>query len=174
MCIANKIDVDLKVTQKEFGFPKKHNLQVCVRRRGTRASRRMPFARMRFACLSHAASQLLHAAVLLSGALAYERQATQRSLAASSRRVCAVWQFFFCSASDGTNVVAAFQAAIGHAVEYSQKPAEDFVDQVLLLYPTLQSRDTCFAPSRNPPRVTPHYGGRHVIIPLPVENVSSR
>jgi len=66
--IANKIDVDLKVTQKEFGFPKKHNLE-----------------------------------------------------------------FFFCSASDGTNVVAAFEAAIGRAVEYSQKPAEDLVDQVMQL-----------------------------------------
>ena len=42
-------------------------------------------------------------------------------------------QFFFCSASDGTNVVAAFEAAIGHAIEYSQKPAEDFVDQVMQL-----------------------------------------
>uniref|UniRef100_A0A7S0I159 Uncharacterized protein n=1 Tax=Phaeocystis antarctica TaxID=33657 RepID=A0A7S0I159_9EUKA len=68
VCIGNKIDVDPKVTQKEFGFPKKHNLE-----------------------------------------------------------------FFYCSASDGTNVVAAFEAAISKAIEYSKKPPEDFVDQVMQL-----------------------------------------
>merc|ERR1712087_33528 len=66
ICVANKIDVDTKVTQKEFAFPKKHNMQL-----------------------------------------------------------------FFCSASDGTNVVAAFVQAIESAVEYSKKPSDDFVDQVM-------------------------------------------
>ena len=130
-----------------------------------------PVACLSHACVSHAASQLLHAAVLLSGALAYERQATQRSLAASSRRLCAVWQFFFCSASDGTNVVAAFEAAIGHAVEYSQKPAEDFVDQVLtvphppvtrhVLCPLPQSA-TCYSPLWWSPRDHTPPCGEHV------------
>ena len=27
ICIANKIDVDMKVASKEFGFPKKHNMK---------------------------------------------------------------------------------------------------------------------------------------------------
>jgi len=66
ICIANKVDVDTKVTTKEFGFPKKHDLT-----------------------------------------------------------------FFFCSASDGTNVVQAFDHAIHRAIEYSKKPSEDFVDQVM-------------------------------------------
>ena len=45
VCIANKIDVDMKVTQKEFGFPKKHNLQVraVVERATLRMPPRMPF-----------------------------------------------------------------------------------------------------------------------------------
>ena len=68
ICIANKIDVDLKVTGKDFAFPKKHNMK-------------------------------LH----------------------------------YCSASDGTNVVAAFEEAIDLALEYSKKPADDFVDQVMAL-----------------------------------------
>ena len=41
-------------------------------------------------------------------------------------------QFFYCSASDGTNVVAAFEAAIAKAIDYSKKPPEDFVDQASL------------------------------------------
>jgi Rab-like protein 2 len=32
ICIANKVDVDVKVMSKEFGFPKKHNMQLCKRR----------------------------------------------------------------------------------------------------------------------------------------------
>mmetsp|Transcript_20783 Transcript_20783/g.61452 ORF Transcript_20783/g.61452 Transcript_20783/m.61452 type:complete len:210 (-) Transcript_20783:234-863(-) len=66
ICVANKIDVDAKVTQKEFAFPKKHNMTL-----------------------------------------------------------------FYCSASDGTNVVLAFNKAIELAVEYSASPPEDFVDQVM-------------------------------------------
>ena len=66
ICIANKIDVDMKVLQKEFAFPKKHNLEL-----------------------------------------------------------------FFCSASDGTNVVSAFDCAIEKAVAYFKSPAKDFVDQVM-------------------------------------------
>jgi len=66
ICIANKVDVDQKVTQKEFQFPKKHNMQL-----------------------------------------------------------------FYCSASDGSNVVAAFTEAIQAAVAYSKNPPEDFVDQVM-------------------------------------------
>lgn len=38
--------------------------------------------------------------------------------------------FIFCSASDGTNVVSAFETAIEKAYKYSQQPSEDFVDQV--------------------------------------------
>jgi len=68
VCIANKIDVDSKVTQKEFAFPKKHNME-----------------------------------------------------------------FLYCSASDGTNVVTAFNTAIQRAYDYSQQPSEDFVDQVMSL-----------------------------------------
>eukprot|EP00316_Scyphosphaera_apsteinii_P013285 CAMPEP_0119318470 /NCGR_PEP_ID=MMETSP1333-20130426/46520_1 /TAXON_ID=418940 /ORGANISM="Scyphosphaera apsteinii, Strain RCC1455" /LENGTH=216 /DNA_ID=CAMNT_0007324651 /DNA_START=35 /DNA_END=685 /DNA_ORIENTATION=+ len=74
ICVANKIDVDTKVTQKEFAFPKKHNMQL-----------------------------------------------------------------FFCSASDGTNVVAAFIQAIESAVEYSKKPSDDFVDQVMGLLDSTSS-----------------------------------
>jgi len=74
ICVANKIDVDMKVTAKEFAFPKKHNMQL-----------------------------------------------------------------FYCSASDGTNVVAAFNAAIGLAVEYSKAPSDDFVDQVMGLISGTQS-----------------------------------
>ena len=37
---------------------------------------------------------------------------------------------FFCSASDGTNVVSAFTSAIENAVKYSKAPSDDFVDQV--------------------------------------------
>lgn len=66
ICIANKIDVDLKVTCKEFAFPKKHNMT-------------------------------LH----------------------------------YCSASDGTNVVAAFEEAIQLAHAYALRPTDDFVDQVM-------------------------------------------
>ena len=47
VCIANKIDVDMKVTQKEFGFPKKHNLQV--RTHALRLASR-PARRARLAC----------------------------------------------------------------------------------------------------------------------------
>jgi len=68
VCIANKVDVDPNVTQKEFAFPRKHNLD-----------------------------------------------------------------FFYCSAADGTNVVAAFETAIAKAVVYSKQPPEDFVDQVMKL-----------------------------------------
>ena len=60
-------------------------------------------------------------------------------------------QFFFCSASDGTNVVAAFEAAIGHAVEYSQKPAEDFVDQVMSLLDDTASMRLGGAPAAEEP-----------------------
>uniref|UniRef100_A0A7S4B438 Uncharacterized protein n=1 Tax=Chrysotila carterae TaxID=13221 RepID=A0A7S4B438_CHRCT len=74
ICVANKIDVDLKVTQKEFAFPKKHNMEL-----------------------------------------------------------------FYCSASDGTNVVSAFNAAIEKAVEYSKSPSDDFVDQVMGLIDSTQS-----------------------------------
>jgi len=68
VCIANKVDVDPNVTQKEFAFPRKHNLD-----------------------------------------------------------------FFYCSAADGTNVVAAFETAIAKAVMFSKQPPEDFVDQVMKL-----------------------------------------
>jgi len=74
VCIANKIDVDSKVTAKEFAFPKKHNME-----------------------------------------------------------------FFYCSASDGTNVVEAFNSAIRRAHEYSLKPSDDFVDQVMGLINDTQS-----------------------------------
>ncbi|KAL1529600.1 hypothetical protein AB1Y20_000547 [Prymnesium parvum] len=74
VCIANKIDVDAKVTQKEFAFPKKHNME-----------------------------------------------------------------FFYCSASDGTNVVSAFETAIEMAYKYSQQPSDDFVDQVMGLINDTQS-----------------------------------
>jgi len=42
--------------------------------------------------------------------------------------------FYFCSAADGTNVVAAFEDAIAQATEYAANPPEDdFVDQVMNL-----------------------------------------
>lgn len=74
ICVANKIDVDEKVTQKEFAFPKKHNMEL-----------------------------------------------------------------FYCSASDGTNVVTAFSKAIELAVRYSKAPSDDFVDQVMGLINTTES-----------------------------------
>lgn len=64
--VANKIDVDYKVTRKAFAFPEKRGLP-----------------------------------------------------------------FFFCSAADGTNVVRVFEAAIKAAVEYKEKPADDFADEVV-------------------------------------------
>lgn len=67
ICIANKVDVDVKVMGKEFAFPKKHDMEL-----------------------------------------------------------------YFCSAANGTNVVAAFEDAIARAHEYQSNPAEDdFVDQVM-------------------------------------------
>ena len=69
ICIANKVDVDLKVMGKEFAFPKKHDLPL-----------------------------------------------------------------YFCSAADGTNVVAAFEEAIRSAHAYSTSDHDDdLVDQVLAL-----------------------------------------
>mmetsp|Transcript_21066 Transcript_21066/g.62787 ORF Transcript_21066/g.62787 Transcript_21066/m.62787 type:complete len:240 (-) Transcript_21066:221-940(-) len=40
ICVANKIDVDAKVTQKEFAFPKKHNMTLfyCSASDGTNVS----------------------------------------------------------------------------------------------------------------------------------------
>ena len=74
ICVANKIDVDTKVTTKEFAFTKKHELD-----------------------------------------------------------------FFFCSASDGTNVVQAFECAMSKALHYSKQPPEDFVDQVMGLINSTES-----------------------------------
>ena len=41
--------------------------------------------------------------------------------------------FYFCSAADGTNVVAAFEDAISAGHVYANSDQEDFVDQVLAL-----------------------------------------
>jgi len=86
VCIANKVDVDPNVTQKEFAFPRKHNLD-----------------------------------------------------------------FFYCSAADGTNVVAAFETAIAKAVMFSKQPPEDFVDQVMKLLDndTALGNRTCDTSLRN-------------------------
>ena len=37
---------------------------------------------------------------------------------------------YFCSASDGTNVVKVFSEAIEQAVEFQKQPSDDFLDQV--------------------------------------------
>lgn len=68
ICVANKIDVDLAVTSKEFAFPKKHGMDL-----------------------------------------------------------------YYCSASDGTNVVSAFERAIELGVEYASSPPTEYVDEVLSL-----------------------------------------
>ena len=86
VCVANKIDVDMKVTSKEFAFPKKHNME-----------------------------------------------------------------FFYCSASDGTNVVQAFERAIEAAVAYSKAPKEDFVDQVMSLLDDTASMRLGGAPAAEEP-----------------------
>ena len=105
------------MTQKEFGFPKKHNLEV-------------------------------HAATTRSSQILFSPQPQPQSKPQShphphphphppfpspvylqSNPDPLPRQFFYCSASDGTNVVAAFEAAISKAIEYSKKPPEDFVDQ---------------------------------------------
>eukprot|EP00965_Chrysotila_dentata_P164105 5418184-Pleurochrysis_carterae.AAC.3 len=81
-------DLDSQVTQKEFAFPKKHNMEL-----------------------------------------------------------------FYCSASDGTNVVSAFNAAIEKAVEYSKSPSDDFVDQARTLTQIKMSslaRVAIKAPARQP------------------------
>ena len=46
---------------------------------------------------------------------------------------------FYCSAADGTNVVAAFEKAISCAHEYANADTDDFVDQVLALVNDTQS-----------------------------------
>lgn len=81
ICVANKVDVDMKVIGKEFAFPKKHNMQL-----------------------------------------------------------------FYCSAADGTNVVAAFQAAISAAYQYKTSQSDDFVDQVLALVNETDSLEVGGAP----------------------------
>ena len=69
ICIANKIDVDRAVMNKDFAFPKKHGMQL-----------------------------------------------------------------YFCSAADGTNVVAAFEDAIARGVDYRENPPEDdFLGNVMSL-----------------------------------------
>ena len=45
----------------------------------------------------------------------------------------------YCSASDGTNVVAAFEEAIQLAHAYANRPTDDFVDQVMGLINDTQS-----------------------------------
>eukprot|EP00474_Spongospora_subterranea_P011272 CRZ11730.1 hypothetical protein [Spongospora subterranea] len=52
--------------------------------------------------------------------------------------------FYFCSASDGTNVVALFNEAIRLAIESKNKPSGDFVDDVLetMAYFEGKSKDT--------------------------------
>ena len=75
ICIANKVDVDMKVMGKEFAFPKKHDMEL-----------------------------------------------------------------YFCSAANGTNVVAAFEDAIARATQYHANPHEDdFVDQVMNIINDTQS-----------------------------------
>lgn len=67
ICIANKVDVDMKVMGKEFAFPKKHNIPL-----------------------------------------------------------------YFCSAADGTNVVAAFEEILEKAYDYAHSDAgDDFVDTIM-------------------------------------------
>ena len=49
-------------------------------------------------------------------------------------------QLYFCSAADGTNVVAAFEDAIARGVDYSNNPPEDdFLNDVLSLLSETQS-----------------------------------
>jgi hypothetical protein len=55
---------------------------------------------------------------------------TEKSFAFASKRGA---PFFFASASDGTNVVQAFQEAIKLGVNYKQAPPTDFVSDVLSL-----------------------------------------
>ena len=75
ICIANKVDVDRAVMNKDFAFPKKHGMQL-----------------------------------------------------------------YFCSAADGTNVVAAFEDAIARGVDYRDNPPEDdFMNDVLSLLAEPQS-----------------------------------
>lgn len=91
ICIANKIDVDRAVMNKDFAFPKKHGMQL-----------------------------------------------------------------YFCSAADGTNVVAAFEDAIARGVDYANNPPEDdFMSDVLALLsePTSMRRVTVASqPTSAPPR----------------------
>merc|ERR1719440_1261296 len=69
ICIANKVDVDRAVMNKEFAFPKKHGMQL-----------------------------------------------------------------YFCSAADGTNVVAAFEDAIARGSDYATNPPDDdYLNDVLNL-----------------------------------------
>eukprot|EP00954_Amorphochlora_amoebiformis_P002713 213090-Amorphochlora_amoeboformis.AAC.1 len=41
------------------------------------------------------------------------------------------FKLFYCSAADGTNVVKVFKEAIRLAVENSQKPSDDFTEEVM-------------------------------------------
>ncbi len=80
ICIANKIDVDMAVMNKDFAFPRKHGMH-----------------------------------------------------------------FYFCSAADGSNVVAAFEDAIARGIHYRDNPPEDdFMNDVLSLLsePTSMRLDT--------------------------------
>ena len=74
ICIANKVDVDRAVMNKDFAFPKKHGMHL-----------------------------------------------------------------YFCSAADGTNVVAAFEDAIARGVDHKNNPPEDFLNDVLSLLAEPQS-----------------------------------
>lgn len=38
---------------------------------------------------------------------------------------------YFCSASDGTNVVNVFTGALAAALEFKSRPSSDFIDDVL-------------------------------------------
>lgn len=80
VCIANKIDVDMKVTQKEFGFPKKHNLQVRTHahRLASRPTRRARLANRPLWPAAHAGMHV-RAVLLLFGLRRHQRRRGLRS-----------------------------------------------------------------------------------------------
>jgi hypothetical protein len=66
-------------------------------------------------------------------AVARRRRRRHLSLSHATLRHRTAPRADFCSAADGTNVVAAFEDAIHAAHEYANSDHEDFADQVLAL-----------------------------------------
>ena len=152
ICIANKVDVDMKVMSKDFAFPKKHGMPLCEYRveLGHAQARAAPSS-----CHS-CHSSLLSPPVfpppppLPALSLPFSSDVSAHASAFSSllrdlpvlpfasfsltrspaRNVPSVG---LCSAADGTNVVAAFEDAINAANVYANSDQEDFADQVLAL-----------------------------------------